>query len=111
MPWEFTSDTIDLANYNKLALECSLGSGILNSRLWNDLVDVDTSVFEKGLQNSKGAAVQNTVLVMSVEYLSVANEKQLDYWTYNKDSINDYNLFISIGHTNYTSYLVIYICK
>ena len=55
--------------------------------------------------------MQNTVLVMSVEYLSVANEKQLDYWTYNKDSINDYNLFISIGHTNYTSYLVIYICK
>ena len=103
MPWEITSNTTDLANYNRPALEYSPGSGILNGRLWNDLVDVDTSIFEKRLQNRKGAAVWDTVLVISVEYLSVANGKQLDYWTYNKDNINDYNLFIPIEHTNYTS--------
>ena len=75
------SDTTDLANHNRLALECSPGSGILDGGSLNDLVDI-AGVFEKRLQDSESAAVRDTALVASVEYLSVADGKQLDCWTY-----------------------------
>ena len=44
-----------------------------------NLPDVVVSVFEKGLKDNKSDNMQDTVLVVSMEYLSVADGQQLDH--------------------------------
>ena len=44
-----------------------------------NLPNVVVSVFEKGLKDNKSDDMRDTVLVASVEYLSVADRQQLDH--------------------------------
>jgi len=44
-----------------------------------NLPDVVVSVFEKGLKDNESDDMQDTVLVVSMEYLSVADGQQLDH--------------------------------
>jgi len=45
-----------------------------------NLPDVIVSVFEKGLKDNKSDNMQDTALVTSMEYLSVADGQQLDHY-------------------------------
>jgi len=74
------SDTTDLANHNRLALECSPGSGILDGRLLNDLVDI-AGVFEKRPQDSKSTVIrqvcgQTLGLGLSIIIISLQQKKE-----------------------------------
>ena len=44
-----------------------------------NLPDVVVSIFEKGLKDNESNDMSDTMLVVSVEYLSVADEQQLDH--------------------------------